>query len=235
MRETDKILYIVISPDGLSFWTVKEEEVFLRFDKTAPTDENLRRGLASVLKKAGGNADRIRIYPDTAKTILIPNELFDAGMTQEYFAINGIAAANDRLLVSDMDFGGDKIKIITAVDRLWGDIIDEVFEGRAEFFSPFVINRHSYLKSQKKNPRAKDCTALYLTARNVYITVNASASGRMLYCEVLPYSSPADILYYMTDLATRFDILKGVVHIKGRECRETLRALRKTFKKAETV
>lgn len=234
MRESDKTLFIIISPDGLSFRVAHGKVSSVCYDRVLPPEERLRRGLAFILKKAGRNAARVRISPDTAKTVLIPTELFDADMVREYFELNGIeVAANERPLVSDMDFGGDRIKIITAIDAVWIDVADEVFEGLAEFVSPFVINRRSYLESQRKNAGAKDCTAIYLTARNVYITVNESSTGRILCCEVLPYASPADILYYLTDLAARFDILKGVVHIKGFRSKETLRALRKTFKKAQ--
>lgn len=226
MRETDKILSIRLSPRGLSFWIDRGKEAYFDYDRTLPPDENLRCGLAFARKKTGKKITRVHIYIDTLRTVLIPHELFDTEMARDYFGINGITvAANDRLFVSDLDNGGGKIKIITAVDGAWIDIIDEIFEEHPEFLSPFLINLC------QKN--VKDFTAIYLTPRNIYITVYAAISGRMLFCEALPYSSVTDILYYMTDLAGRFDILKGIVNIKGYRSRETLRTLRKKFKKAE--
>lgn len=223
MWEKEKILSIRLSRKGLSFWINYGNEKYFDYHKTLPPDENLRRGLTYTRKKAGKKITNTRIYLDTLKTVLIPDELFDPEMTRDCFGINGITlAANDRLIVSDFADGNGKIKIVTAVDGAWVDIIDEIFKERVELLSPFLINRC------RKN--AKDFTAIYLTPQNMYISVSEAVSGRIFFCEVLPYSSQTDIVYYITDLASRFDIQKGIVHIKGCRSRDTQRTLRKIFK-----
>ena len=73
--------------------------------------------------------------------------------------------------------------------------------------------------------------ALYLTPRHVYVTVFERKSGAWLHSDVMKWSAPADILYYMSVLDQNFGLHKSKLYVRGNGASEVCHLLQKYFRK----
>lgn len=98
--------------------------------------------------------------------------------------------------------------------------------------TPFAINDLVRHARRKKEKTGRKFAVVYLGAANAYLSVYAGCGG-MLYCDTLPYSTPADVLYYLRELAQKWDLLYNPIYVRGNRSAEVVKTVRKTFKKAQ--
>lgn len=248
-RSKEKLLSIRLSSDGLSFWTeavewaigggpveysIKEgnasEETSVVLSRELAPGERIRSALSRCAAASGWTGGPVRVMPDTLKSVLVPAGLFDPARVGDYLMVNGIAVGPDEeTVVSRLAGDGISAMAIMVCDREAVDAVADVFGACARFTSPFEATTVG-MKHKKKHT-GKEFATLYLTGENVYLTVRAIPGGEWRYCEALPYSTTADILYYMQELATRFDIRKTPLHVSGEAAEKVAKALRKTFRR----
>ena len=248
-----KNLSIRLSPDGLSFWTAdsanpagetypecrpvagsESTETFLAFGKALSVDENLRRAASKCVEMAGWQGGPVRLMPDTRNTVLIPAVLFDPRQTDDYLALNSIGVSGEeKVFVSRLSSPLPDAAVVMVYDRAAVGILEEAFGNKLWITSLFDAAAGYQGRKFKKKDTGKDFTTLYLTPSNVYITIQPVTGGDWKYCEALPYSSPADVLYYMHELAAKFDIRKTPLYIKGYGAEKAGKVLRKPFKRCK--
>ena len=240
--QQNKILSIRLSPDGLSFWTtgvvraatqdkpVKQDlwdvspESEFAFDRAKSVAENLNDGV-SLIKKTVGECLMTEVYVDTLRTIPVPTEYASGDTLGKLLADNNIVLedAEDAIYV-DICQG---ISVIMVYDRRVSDILRESF-GEIVIASPFGINNGLMDKYGSGRRRA---AALYLTPRHVYVTVFERKSGAWLHSDVMKWSAPADILYYMSVLDQNFGLHKSKLYVRGNGASEVCHLLQKYFRK----
>lgn len=252
----EKILSIRLSPDGLSFWTTGlagapaeahsnyfldygavSEEKYITFSKELGPEESVRRALVRADEASRGGVPGafrpVRLMPDTCKTVLVPAELFDPEQAADYLKINNITVgAAETVEVSHITIDTPSPVAVMVYSATALRIAREVFDARLGITSPFEAAA-AYTPAKLRRKDADKCFAsLYLTGTNVYITV--WRIGVVLeYCEVLPYSTTADILYYMHEVGARFGLHKNPIYIRGTGAKDTARMLKKSFKKCK--
>ena len=250
----DKILSIRLSADGLSFWinavskdagnaspwgyapdyASQSPEKYMAFSRELGHAESIRRAIQRAVAAAGTQVGPVCVMPDTCKTVLVPEELFDRGQVADYLLINNIAAgAAETAEVAQVAVGAACAAAVIVYDREALNVAREVFGDRLHITSPLEAAAAYSCRKFKRKYTGKDFAALYLTGANVYITVCTAGSGVLKYCEVLPYSSAADILYYMQEVGARFDLCKNPVYIKGIDGEKVAKLLKKTYKKCK--
>lgn len=242
--QQEKTLSIRLSPGGLSFWTTgfsagvsrdgtrrrdlwsASTERTLEFDKDKNTDENITACAENIKDSAGGSFHSVEVYPDTLRTVLIPNEYSENNAINDILAINNIkiSGAEESTCVRISDTASAVIvydrAAIEAVKTQFSDIsIESVFRLNNDNITKYGIGR-------------KRATGIYLTPGNVYITVYEKKSGLWLYADAMKWSAPADILYYISILDKKFDLRKGKVYLRGNGNREVYTLLRKYFRKS---
>ncbi len=240
---------IRLSPDGLSFWTARvtkatveaaadysweygteSEEKFIALSRELPPEEMYRSALARCAQTAGWSGGPVNILLDTLRTVLIPTELFDPAHMPDYLAVNNITARPDEETIATRLMIGGAIGVMLCRRSIIA-AADEVFGSRARFGSPFDTAAVYRTAKHRKKDAGKEFTTLCLAGRNVYITVQSIPDGELRYCEALPYSAAADILYYIHELSARFDIRKSPLYVRGEGAEKVEKILRKTFKK----
>lgn len=246
-RSGKKLTTIRLSPDRLTFHTsVLAEgddrrnytllpdnascEVSIIFSPKLEPEENIRRALAKCMEMTGWDNSPVRVMLDTRKTILIPEALFDAKQIPHYLKINNIDVPPHQCMVlSRLVVGNTSADVIMVYDKYAVDTIEAVF-GDNVWFTSLLDVAADYAKiKHKKKDTGRDFTSLCLTTRNAYITIRSIPGGELRYCEILPCSSPADILYYMEEFAVKFDIRQTPVYVSGVGSEGVCKTLRNHF------
>ena len=238
----NRILSIRLSPDGLSFWTtgivrtathdsptkrdlwdMSSERVYV-FDPAKSVRENLNDGI-SLIRETVGECLIVEVYVDTLSTIPVPAEYASDDTLEKLLADNNISLKDTEDAVYSVVCPG--VNAVTVYEPRTLDILRESF-GDVIIASPFGINNAFMDKYGAGRRRA---AALYLTPRHVYVTVFERKSGTWLYADVMKWSAPADILYYMSVLDQNFGLRKGKIYVRGAGASEICPFLQKYFSK----
>ncbi|MCL2561196.1 MAG: DUF3822 family protein [Rikenellaceae bacterium] len=240
-----RLLSIRLSPDGLSFWRGDgSREVTVGFDAEFGMGANIRAAVARYMSKGrrrGGADDvAVRVIVDAGKTVIVPAVLFDSARVVDYLRLNNMTlAATERVVVCEFTAGDEEAVSIIVCDGEAVDAFGELFGPRVRFASPFEVmgeiaaSAASAVRGKKKTAEHSFAT-LYLTPHNVYITVQCADDGRWQYCEVLPFASAADILYYACTLAGAglLDAASSPLFVHGTDAAAVAKFLRKRFTRA---
>lgn len=202
-RVSDNVLSIRFSPGGLSFWTGGREERFMPLRDGL----SLRAAVSECLKRVGGRGDfeRVRLFLDVP-TVVVPAEVFDPGQAADYLDINNLPF--DEALWADAGAG---VVAVMACDSTVLDVFRGVFGGVLEVHSPFEL----VLEDGQ--------TAIYLTGSRAYIAT--WQDGRLVFCDSLPYSAAADLVYFALKLFPS----RARIYICGLGFRAAAAALGKNF------
>ncbi len=194
-----------------------------------PPQERIRSALARCVDASGWADGPVCVMIDTLKTVLVPSTLFDPANTNDYLAVNNISEGmGEEVVVSRLSDGS--ITVISVCEEAVAAAVGDMFGAHARFASPFDTAIKYGTAKYKKKDAGKEFTSLYLTEKNVYITIQAIPLGEWRYCEVLPYSTTADLLYYMQELSARFDIRKTPLYASGANVEKVAKALQKSFR-----
>jgi hypothetical protein len=178
-----------------------KEERFMAFGDGV----SLRAAVSECLKKAAGRGDfaRVRLFVDTP-TVVVPAELFDPAQATDYLTINNLAY--DEAVWADAGAG------VVAVMACTGEAL-EVFRG---VFGPRLEVRSVFELALESGE-----TTMYLTGTRAYIAV--WQDGALVFCDSLPYSAAADLVYYAGKLLPS----RARIYIKGIGSRAAARVLKK--------
>ncbi len=150
--------------------------------------------------KAGAGGQMPVISLDTAKTVLMPEHLFEKGVETDYLRFNGMEpAAVETVIVSEPQ---DGIIAVMAVDAAVAELARREFGGDVRFTSPLL---------EIAAGRKRDVNIL-LTGENAYIAVWEKG---LRMAEALPDNSHDSLLYYMQVLGRRFKLRRFTINISG--------------------
>lgn len=242
IMQQDRILSIRLSPDGLSFWTtglvrataqdspvkrdlwdVSSEKEFT-FDSEKSAEHNLSEALRFI-RETAGECKMAEVYIDTLRTVPVPAEFASDNTLDKLLADNNIVLKDTEDAVYTVVSPG--INAVMVYERRVVDILRDSF-GDLVIASPFGLNNAVV---DKYGAGRRRTAALYLTPGHVYITVFEGKSGAWLYSDVMKWSVPADILYYMSVLDQNFGLRKGKIYVRGTGTSEVCPLLQKYFRK----
>lgn len=166
-------------------------------------------------KKAFDSASVVEFTVITHKSLLIPSEIFEASAAANYLAVAGLACSSaEQPLCME---AGDKT-VVAAVDRSCLETIGKQFDSRAVFTSPLL--------QCCDNPSSKlhICTYDRVACFKLY-----GEDGRLRFAEMLRCAGSDDILYYVHELSTQFDIDGFLIYICGDHAVESAKLLKKYF------
>lgn len=258
-KTKQKLLSIRLCANGLSFWTTALEsspdgsgsgfmpkpdsdsrEQSIEFegkpDASGYVRGCVRAAAARCAAITGWSGWPVRVMPDTRKIVLVPDDLFDPAQAADYLQINNITMTDqEQIVLSRLSADYPPAEIVMVYDRRMLDEIEEIF-GEYVWYASLFDTATSFESVRHKRKDSGRCfSTLYLTPANVYITIQTIPGGEWLYYEALPYSTPTDILYYMMELSTKFDILQTPVYVRGTSCDAVAWVLNEQFKRPVCV
>lgn len=152
----------------------------------------------------------------TPRTMLVPEELFDAGCAGELLAANGMAAlTGESVVYSDPQQG---VVAVMAVPEEALRSVRERLGDRARYTTPL-------LKTLQTNVPT---VWMHFAAGLLYIKVH---EGKMRFAEVIPAPDEADVLYFLERLAKEFPLEDYTLGIGGGDGRQLKRKLKGYFKR----
>ena len=243
--EHQKILSIRLSPNGLSFWVAQADESAAKvgsgpipdannvwdttFDPSLTLAENTLPALNRCRETLGENMPtRKVIYLDTLQTILIPTELAETRYQEGYLAQNGLVV-DESETVFRSEFTGpgkERITSLSIFNSEAGETCQQQLGDNCEFSSPYAL-LFGELSVRPSSSRLK--CGLYLTPTHVYLAI-ANSSGKLVYTEAMPYSTEADILYYLHVISQQIELAQGRIEVYGRGKENLCKRLRKYYK-----
>jgi hypothetical protein len=168
-----------------------------------------------------GQAGDVVISFDTAKTVLVPAYLCEAGVEGPYLQFSGVAPkAGEKVVCSEKC---DDMVAIMAVDEAIVGLVEEQTSGRKiHYTSPLLEIAHG----EKRNVN------VFLTTQNAYIAVWDKG---LRYAEVLPDPTFDSLLYYFRVLGEEFRLRKFDIKIGGEKAREAVDVVAEYFKNVRQV
>lgn len=161
---------------------------------------------------------------DTAKTVLVPAELYEKGSEGEFLNFNGMALAPYEVAVASEPVEG-MVAIMGVPVAEWNLISDEYERGEAGVTSPLFRAVAGSGAGGGPTRKRREVNIL-LTAVNVYFAVWDNA---LRMAEVLPDNSTDSILYYMQVVGRRFKLRKFDIGVSGERAGLVADALRQYF------
>lgn len=187
-------------------------------------------GSRSAVSSAAGE---VRVLLDTPKTVLVPSELFVAEDAEKYLWLNNMSPNNDEEVV--ITPANEDITAVMAFSREALDTVREVFGNvsdavAGDFAGNSAVGVASGLHFGTPFERVVGAgSRIYLTGSNLYGAV--VREGRMVWCDMLPYSCAADLRYYAAELTAQYPHLEQVrVQVSGLGAHAAVRELRHIFR-----
>jgi hypothetical protein len=156
---------------------------------------------------------------DTAKTVLVPIDLYDEGAGKDYLRFNGMAIAADEVAVASSPHDGIVAVMAVRADE-WNEHKDRCERGEAVVTSPLLRAATERVRGRSVN--------IVLTDQNVYLAV---WDGDLKMAEAMPDNSTDSILYYMQVVGRRFNLKKFDIRVSGPRTGLVADALRHYYKK----
>ena len=200
----DKILSIRIDADGLYF-----------YDRFIPLGSG--RDFVAVLRRNLPRAedfDRVGAGLDTLNMAAVPAFYFEPALLEGYLSVGNMLPSG---YVPVRSAVGDII-VVMACRADIAAILEELYSDKLFYRSPL---------EELLAPTDATVTRLLMTVRNVYISVWREG---LKFAQVLPYTSGADPLYYVTSLNRELEAGQGALSLFGAIDPKLAKALGKRFK-----
>ncbi|MCD8173236.1 MAG: DUF3822 family protein [Alistipes sp.] len=251
-----EILSIRLSADGLSFWTgdhaegigtdgmkilpgageVVSADYPLLPDDGRSMDEALREavsGFCGILQARGVGMPFMKVlYVDTLSTVLVPSAIFDEADAEAYLQLHGITAADDEYIVCSKPLHGT-VAVMVAGKRHTTALGNAV--GDFAVVSPLQYNLCTPVPAGGETagavtgtPAGSRRVTVYATPFNCYIT--AFDCDRMLYADVHPVSSAADLIFCLDWVITRLGFTEWSLSVAGHKSEELVALVSGRFK-----
>ncbi len=163
---------------------------------------------------------------DTAKTVLVPAELYEKGAEEDYLRFNGMTLAPGEVAVASDPRNGI-VAVMGVPAPEWTPHKDKYERGEVGVTSPLLFAAGGFGSGR----RGREVIIL-LTAGNVYLAV---WDGSLRMAEVLPDNSVDSILYYMQVVGRMFRLRKFDIHLGGQGAGPVAEALRHYYKKVRAI
>lgn len=218
-----KILSIRLSPDGLSFTEGTESDGFRTGQYTFEKGDGLLPGLEAYLSGEQfpqGPYDRVCLFPETDRTVLLPEALWREDMAEDYLRTNSLEMRPDERILISAPLKGTRAVILSP--REITEMLERKFPGLLSL-SPLQT---TYAAGEKHTMTLLLSTSL----------VHLSWFGeKPEYAETLCYGTPADMLYYLNRLSADFDLSRATLRIAGHKDDTLTRLLKRYYKNVETA
>lgn len=187
-----------------------------------------------------------KISFDTAKTVLVPVELYEKGAEKDYLRFNGMALTADEVAVASEPQGGI-VAVMGVSAEEWSRYRDEYERGGVVVTSPLLAvateggpgaehdrdggrggDRDGGCGRGWGRKRGRRAVDLLLTDENLYLAVR---DGGLRMAEVLPDNSVDSILYYLQVVGRQFRLRKFDINVSGQKAGLVADALRHYYKK----
>lgn len=152
----------------------------------------------------------------TARTMLVPEEAFDAGNAGALLAANGMAATAEECVVCSLPVQG--IVAVMAAHRDAVKQAEEKLGERIRYTTPLLGEIQACLPT----------IWAYRTAELLYIKVY---DGRLHFAAVIPVPDEADICYFMERLGAEFRLEDYEFRISGTDAKACGKLLKGYFKR----
>ncbi len=213
----ERVLSIRVAADGLSFscpFDVKAApEGFFDF-ASGFSVENIVSRLIEEHKLLPENFPKVEIEVDTNRIVLIPNTMFEEGMEENYLKANKVVYGRDEMTVVSPAFG---IRAVMVAPRPAVEYLRSVWPGLT-FTSPI-------LKSIYRPKRGT--VELNLTPSVAYLTV---IEDKLNFAEAFPYSTSADLMYYIQRLGKIVDLQNSTILVLGHGDDAVIKLLSKYYR-----
>ncbi len=171
---------------------------------------------------------------DTARTVLVPAEIFGAGTTAEaveYLRTGGMElSAGETALVSEpLEVPGVPGGIV-AIMGVSVDEAEEITRGGVRATSPLLSAVAGWSRTGRTSRRRE--VNVLLTPRNAYLAV---WEKELQMAEALPDNSADSLLYYMQVLARRFELRKFDINVCGDGVGEVVEMLRAYYPRVRPI
>lgn len=159
----------------------------------------------------------VKVWLDTIKVVLVPTESFSDDLAESYLKINGHQIADNESVVISEPVGN--LLAIISFDRKAIDDLKAQHGNKVQFYSML----HPSLERARENSIeiTRHDNRLYLTLYNKVLE----------YAESLPYSSIADLLYYIENLKSTFGLDKREIYVYGDESKQISALLKRYYKR----
>lgn len=149
-------------------------------------------------------------------TMLVPEELFDAGHAADLLAANGMPAAADESIVHCDPQGG--VVAVAAIDSEALRQITEKLGSRARFTTPLLHTPTTAAKT------------VWMCRRADLLYIKVYDEGALQLAEVVPAETEPDTAYFFERLADRFPLAEYELRIAGDSPKAARKLLGKRFK-----
>lgn len=247
----EKILSIRVNADGLCFWiqeyVISEQTntpvavadmlkayTSILFDPAVSLKNNMSDAVARVKKECSKNGkpdfDGIYVYPDTIKTILVPEEVYLPGTENSYVDLHNYSVeAEEQIDVSKPLCGTVAVMVSSEVTlRMLGESLGE--------FAVASLSQYNLLTAEATGGSSKykerNKVVVYLSGSLMYISVFASeASGAgLIYNSIMPYAKSDDIIFNLDWVKGNVVVGEPVFYLEGSFTEEIAVPVRKQFK-----
>jgi hypothetical protein len=203
MQQTgNKALYLRLTSDGYCF-----DGVF-----SACPAERMAGTLKGRFADAGHEAAYVEI--DTLSTVAVPDSYYDNALAEGYLTVNNLLLPE--YVPVQAQWNGIAIVMSCREDvAAW---LRERYGANAHFLSPLT---HALGVTDKI-----EVLSLYLTGENVHI---ALWDKELKFAQVLPYSSRADLDYYISTLTAEYGLANVKIYISGEYNKKLIKELKRLF------
>lgn len=257
IRSSQKILSIRLCPGGLSFWTGAvsgigggkhgepggllplepmykglEPETVVAFPRREVSEEALDVAVKRIAGLVPGYAALPKlVFVDMPKTVLVPAEVFDPAKAAEYLRLHNMEPEGGEELCAGAEIHGT-VAVMAAPAEPLGWLRERI--GEFVVASPVQFG----LMCPPPEIRVKGLgTGCYVTLHNTMsgcaMSLFSVDAGRreMLWCDSLPRTGDADLLYYLGVLSEKYPVgRKTPVLVSGYGAEATCRALKRYYK-----
>lgn len=162
-----------------------------------------------------GNAS-VQVELLLPRTMILPEELFDAQNAEALLAANGMPPAADECVVASIPQEG--LVAVTAINREALRVVEEKLGDRARFTTPLLHTPASVEKT------------VWMRQTPGLLYIKVYDAGRLQLAEAIPAAGEADMLYFFEQLGRNFQLADYELRIAGDNLKETRRLLGKRFK-----
>lgn len=236
-----EIMSIRLSADGLSFWIDKRDENSVEcihgpveFSLGGEGQPRCKSASDAVSQYCGILAShgmdlpgKRKLYADTLKCVLVPEELFREEDAKRYLHLHGIEFTEGEYTVCSRPVCGS-----VAVMRLKKKVMEKLGSRLGEFDVAHMLQ----FNMERESSAADGCSRIRIYISPGLCHITAYGTEGLVAAESYPVDSAADIVYYL-DCITRLQGLDpGIpVLVDGHRAGEVAGALSRTFKGARCV
>jgi hypothetical protein len=160
---------------------------------------------------------------DTARTVLVPADLYEEGAGKDYLRFNGMTLAADEVAVASSPHDGIVAVMAVRADE-WDEHRDRCERGEVGVTSPLLRVATERVRGRNVN--------IVLTDENVYMAV---WDDGLKMAEAMPDNSVDSLLYYMQVVGRRFNLRKFEIRVRGPKAGLVADTLRHYYKKVRVT